>query len=210
MTSIGLPQLYSSLHTFIMQTLPDRCDTRLANLLFMMRGLFLAQSVQLDHIARKMPSRAKKLSSHKRFRRFLDNPLVQVRAWYDPFARFTLLSAASAGAVHLIIDSTKIAFGFRLVMVSVAYRRRSLPITWMWAIGTRGHTTTCVQIALLNYVHKLLPIGVPISLVGDSEFGRSLLIAQLREWGWDYALRQPVTTSCGGRVMVNGSASTAS
>jgi len=39
-----------------------------------------------------------------------------------------LLSAASGGAVHLIIDSTKIAFGFRLVMVSVAYRRRSLPI----------------------------------------------------------------------------------
>jgi hypothetical protein len=74
MTSIGLPQLYSSLHTFILQTLPDSCDTRLANLLFMMRGLFLARSVQLDHIARKMPSRAKKLSSVKRFRRFLDNP----------------------------------------------------------------------------------------------------------------------------------------
>ena len=191
MTSIGLPQLYSSLHTFIMQTLPDSCDTRLANLLFMMRGLFLARSVQLDHIARKMPSRAKKLSSVKRFRRFLDNPLVRVRAWFDPFARWTLLSAASGGALHLIIDSTKIAFGFRLVMVSVAYRRRSLPIAWMWAIGTRGHTTTCVQIALLNYVRTLLPLNVPISLVGDSEFGRPLLIAQLREWGWDYALRQP-------------------
>ena len=92
-----------------------------------------------------MPSRAKKLSSVKRFSRFLDNPLVQVRAWFDPFARFTILSAASAGAVHLIIDSTKIAFGFRLVMVSVAYRRRSLPIAWMWAIGTRGHTTEIVK-----------------------------------------------------------------
>ena len=191
MSSIGLPQLYSSLHTFILQTLPDSCDTRLANLLFMMRGLFLARSVQLDHIARKMPSRAKKLSSVKRFRRFLDNPLVRVRAWYDPFARWTLLSAASGGAVHLIIDSTKIAFGFRLVMVSVAYRRRSLPIAWMWAVGTRGHTTTNVQMALLNYVRGLLPFSMRVSLVGDSEFGRPLLIAQLQEWGWDYALRQP-------------------
>ena len=191
MTSIGLPELYSSLHSFIMQTLPDSCDTRLANLLFMMRGLFLARSVLLDHIAHKMPSRAKKLSSVKRFRRFLDNPLVQVRAWYDPFARFILLSAASGGAIHLIIDSAKIAFGFRLVMVSVVYRRRSLPIAWMWAIGTRGHTITCVQIALLTYVRKLLPIDVRTSLVGDSEFERSLLIAQLRDWGWDYALRQP-------------------
>jgi hypothetical protein len=191
MPSISLPQLYSSLHTFILQTLPDSCDTRLANLLFMMRGLFLARSVQLDHIARKMPSRAKKLSSVKRFRRFLDNPLVQVRAWYDPFARWTLLSVGSGGAIHLIIDSTKIAFGFRLVMVSVAYRRRSLPIAWMWALGTRGQTSTCVQTALLSHVRKLLPFGVPVSLVGDSEFGRPLLIAQLQEWGWDYALRQP-------------------
>jgi hypothetical protein len=191
MPSIGLPQLYSSLHTFILQTLPDRCDTRLTNLLFMMGGLFLSRSVQLDHIARKMPSRAKKLSSVKRFRRFLDNPLVQVRAWFDPFARWMVLSAASGGAVHLIMDSTKIAFGFRLVMVSVAYRRRSLPLAWMWAIGARGHSTTRVQLALLGYVSGLLPIGVRVSLVGDSEFGRPLLIAHLREWGWDYALRQP-------------------
>ena len=190
MQSISFPQLYSSLHRFILQTLPDRCDTRLANLLFMMRGLFLARSVQLEHIARKMPSRAKKQSSVKRFRRFLDNPLVQAREWFAPFARWTLLSAANAGRLHLIIDSTKIAFGFRLVMVSVAYRRRSLPLAWMWALGTRGHTTTCVQIALLNYVRGLLPAGVRVSLVGDSEFGRPVLIAHLREWNWDYALRQ--------------------
>jgi hypothetical protein len=191
MPSMNLPQLYSSLQRFIVQTLPDRCETRLANVLFMMRGLFLARSVQLDHIARKMPSRAKKLSSVKRFRRFLDNPMVRVREWFDPFARWTLVSAASGGKVHLLIDSTKIAFGFRLVMVSVAYRRRSLPLAWMWAIGTRGHTTTRVQLALLQYVRGLLPFGVQVSLVGDSEFGRPLLIDALRQWSWDYALRQP-------------------
>jgi hypothetical protein len=114
----------------------------------MMGGLFLARSVHLDHSARKLPSRAKKLSSIRRFRRFLDNPLVRVREGFDPFAPWTLLAAASGGAVHLISDSPKIAFGFRLVMVRVAYRRRSLPIAYRWAVGTRGHTTSCVQIAL--------------------------------------------------------------
>ncbi|MBL8157331.1 MAG: IS4 family transposase [Anaerolineae bacterium] len=163
----------------------------MTNLLFMMMGMFLSRSVHLDHMARKLPSRAKKASSVKRLGRFLDNPLVQVRAWYDPFARWVLLSAASGGGIHLIIDTTKVAFGFRLVMVSVAYRRRSLPIAWMWAVGTRGHTTTRVQLALLNHVRRLLPTGVAVSLVGDSEFGRPLLIEYLRHWGWDYALRQP-------------------
>jgi hypothetical protein len=185
------PQLYSSLLGFVLQTLPDECDTRLTNLLFMMMGMFLVRSVHLDHIARKLPSRAKRVSTTKRLRRFVNNPLVRVREWFDPFARFTLLSAGSGGQVHLIIDSTKIAFGFRLVMVSTAWRRRSLPIAWMWAIGARGHTTTQVQVALLSRVRGLLPHGVRVSLVGDSEFGRPLLIEQLGEWGWDYALRQP-------------------
>ncbi len=122
MFPIPLSQLYNSLRAFVVQTLPDRCETRLTNAVYMMGCLLLARSVQLDHLARKLPSRAKKQSSVKRFRRFLDNPLVRVRAWFDPFARWTLLSAASGGAIHLIIDTTKIAFGFRLVMVSVAYR----------------------------------------------------------------------------------------
>ena len=191
MFPIPLSQLYNSLRAFVVQTLPDRCETRLTNAVYMMGCLLLARSVQLDHLARKLPSRAKKQSSVKRFRRFLDNPLVRVRAWFDPFARWTLLSAASGGAIHLIIDTTKIAFGFRLVMVSVAYRRRSLPLAWMWAVGTKGYSTTRVQLALLDHVQALLPQAVPVSLVGDSEFGRCPLIAQAREWGWDYALRQP-------------------
>jgi hypothetical protein len=190
MASIRLPHLYSSLHQFICQTLPDECDSRLTNLLFMLQGIFLARSVQLDHIARKLPSRAKRVSSVKRLSRFLDNPLVRTRQWFDPFACWTLLSASSGGALHLIIDSTKIAFDFRLVMVSVAYRRRSLPIGWMWARGSRGHTTTQVQIALLSAVKGLLPPDVTVSLVGDCEFGRAGLVALIRQWGWDYALRQ--------------------
>lgn len=77
MPSVSLPQLYGSLYTFVMQTLPDDCESRLANLLFMMRGIFLAKSVQLDHIACKLPSRAKKLSSVKRLRRFLGQTHIE-------------------------------------------------------------------------------------------------------------------------------------
>ena len=183
MVSIPLSQLYSSLRRFVVQSLPDRCETRLTNAVFMMGCLFLARSVQLDHLARKLPSRAKKHSRVKRFRRFLDNPLVRVRVWFDPFARWTLLSVAGSGTIHLLIDTTKVAFGFRLVMVSVAYRRRSLPLCWMWAVGSKGYSTTRVQ--------SLLPSQVPVSLVGDSEFGHCPLIEQIRHWGWDYALRQP-------------------
>jgi hypothetical protein len=190
MSSVTLPQLYSSLSTFVRQTLPDPCETRVANLLWMMYGIFLSGSVHLNHIARKMPSRAKKLSTVKRFSRFLDNPAVRPRIWYDPFARWMLYSASSRGSVHLIMDSTRIAFGFRLIMVSIAYRRRSLPLIWMWERGTRGHSTSRLQIALLQVVKEWLPSTVRVSVVGDCEFGRCSLIAYLCLEGWDYALRQ--------------------
>lgn len=191
MPTVPISQLYRSLHEYLMQRIPDACDTRLTNLIFLMMGIFQSRSVQLNLVARKMPIRAQKLSIVKRLARFLDNPAVRVRAWYHPFAHLLLTSAANAGTVQVIIDATKVAFGFRLVMVSLAYRRRSLPIAWTWARGSRGHSTTVTQVKLLAYVQRLLPEDTRVSLVGDCEFGTSLLIENVCFWGWDYALRQP-------------------
>jgi hypothetical protein len=186
-----IPQLYRSLQAYLMQRIPDECETRMTNLIFLMMGIFQSRSVQLNLAARKTPIRAQKLSIVKRLSRFLDNGAVQVRAWYHPFAETLLYSAANAGPVHLIMDTTKVAFGFRLVMVSLAYRRRSLPLAWTWVRGSRGHSSTATQVKLLGYLQRLLPVGTRVSLVGDCEFGTSLLIEYLTFWRWDYALRQP-------------------
>jgi DDE family transposase len=201
MRSVPIAELYRSLHEYLLQRIPDECDSRLTNLIFLMRGIFQAGSVQLNLVARKTPIRAQKLSIVKRFTGFLDNPAVRVREWYHPFALLLLASAANAGPVHLIIDATKVAFGFRLVRVSLAYRRRRLPIAWTWVRGSRGPSSTAVQVKWLAYVQRLLPRGIRVRLVGDCEFGTSLLIANLRFWHWDYALRQAGDTL----VMLRGS-----
>jgi hypothetical protein len=191
MPTLAIPELYRSLHTYLLQRIPDDCDTRLTNLILLMMGMFQSGSVQLNLIARKTPVRAQKLSLVKRFERFLKNPAVRVREWYHPFASGLVAAAGTAGQVHLILDTTQVAFCFRLVMVSVAYGGRSLPLTWTWVFGSRGHTTTLTQLRVLSYVHGLLPRGVKVSLVGDCEFGHPLLIESVQAWGWDYALRQP-------------------
>jgi len=201
MPSLPISQLYRSLHRYLMQQIPDDCDTRLANLIYLMMGILRAKSVQLPLVARTIPIRADKWSIVKRLERFLKNPAVEVDAWYRPFAEPVLRSAASAGTVHLIIDATKVAFGFRLLMVSVAYRRRSLPIAWTWLHGSRGHSSTATQVKLLTYVASLLPAKTQVTLVGDSEFGHCLVLEHVRFWGWTYALRQP----CDNLVMLKGS-----
>ena len=190
MRSMPIPQLYRSLHEYLLQRIPDACDTRLTNLIYLMMGIFQSGSVQLNLVARKTPIRAQKLSIVKRLARFLDNPAVRVREWYHPFAETLLRSAVNAGQVHLIMDASKVVFGFRLVMVSLAYRRRSLPIAWTWVLGSRGHSSTAVQVKLLAYLAPLLPPRARVTRVGDCEFGHPLLIENLRFWGWDYALRQ--------------------
>jgi len=54
----------------------------------------------------------------------------------------------------------------------------------------RGHSSQHKQLALLSAVRDLLPTGVRASLVGDTEFGHTLVLEYLDHWGWDYALRQ--------------------
>ncbi len=173
------------------QLAPDECQSRLMNMLLLVVGLYKAESVHLSKVARKLPIRAKKLSLDKRLRRFLDNGAVRVREWYRPVVAGMLAAASSGGQIHLLIDSSKVGFGHRLLMVGIAYRRRALPLAWTWVRSSKGHSTTRKQVKLLEYVHGRIPEGVKVSLVGDCEFKSTLLIEYLDFWKWDYALRQP-------------------
>lgn len=184
-------ELYHTWHEWLAELSPDGCASRLMNMLNLVVGLFEAKSVHLSKVAIKAPVRAKKLSLDKRLRRFLDNGAVRVREWYGSAARALLQAASSAGQVHLVIDGSKVGFGHQWLMVAVAYRRRALPVAWTWVRCPKGHSTTGKQIALLTYVRSLMPRGVKVSLVGDCEFGNTLLIKHLGWWKWDYALRQP-------------------
>ncbi|GEM_PF-2378170 len=76
MPPMSIPQLYRSLHSYLLKRIPDDCDSRLTNLIYLMMGMFLGGSVQLPKIARKLPLRQQKWSIVKRLSRFLDNPVL--------------------------------------------------------------------------------------------------------------------------------------
>ena len=184
-------RLYRIWRERLAQLAPDDCKSRLMNMQLLVVGLYKAESVHLSKVARKLPIRAKKLSLDKRLRRFLDNGAVRVREWYRPVVESLVKAAAVGGQIHLLIDSSKVGFSHRLLMVGIAYRRRALPLAWTWVRSSKGHSTTRKQVNLLHYVQKLVPEGVKVSLAGDCEFKSTLLIEYLDFWGWDYALRQP-------------------
>jgi len=98
--------------------------------------------------------------------------------------------AKSVGEIRLIMDGTQVSAHHQLVMVALAFRRRAIPIAWSWIPHQRGFSSACHPRALLGYVRSLLPPGIPVRLVGDSEFGSVELLRQLERWHWHYAVRQ--------------------
>ena len=94
------------------------------------------------------------------------------------------------GEIRLIVDGTQIGRSHQLLIVCIAIRRRALPIAWTWVRHNRGHSTVWKQLALLAYVHKLIPGDTPVLLVGDAEFGHVPVLKKLDSWHWRYVLRQ--------------------
>lgn len=127
---------------------------------WMMVGMMMSQSVHLSHMARKIPSVGQQTSIVKMLSRLLPNGALRVREWYSPVVRELLQKVVASGQeVRLIIDGTQVGGGHRLLMVAVAYRRRSLPIVWTWVKGSRGHSLATTPCALFAYIRTLLPEG---------------------------------------------------
>ena len=184
-------QLY---HTWIQRLgalRPGQRITQVRNMTWLIIGIYQSRAVHLSRVAGEIPSPAKLLSTTRRLSRLLANPAIRVREWYAPIAQQWLTAQARhSGEIRLLVDGTKIGFRHQLLMVSVAYRRRAVPIAWTWVKHVRGHSSSGHQLALFAYVQRLLPAGAVVSLVGDSEFGAVAVLRQLDTWGWHYVLRQ--------------------
>jgi hypothetical protein len=193
--AMPINQMYRTWIRRICELRPNQRITQVRNFVWLVVGIFHSRSVQLSRVAGKVLGPAKNLSAVRRLSRFLDNPAIQVRDWYEPIARQWLeAQLACLGEIRLIVDSTKVGCGHQLLMVSLAYRRRAIPIAWSWVKQVRGHSSGRHQLALLKYVKGLLPKKSVVFLVGDSEFGSFLVLRQLDQWHWFYALRQKART----------------
>lgn len=175
---------------------PKQRKTQVQNFVWMVVGIYHSHSVSLSKIAGKVMSTAKNVSTVRRLSRFLASPAIDVRSWYRSIAKAWLLSQfQQVGEIRLIVDGTKIGFGHQLLMVSLAYRRRAVPMAWSWVRHVRGHSSSKQQVSLLKYVESLIPQNAPVFLVGDSEFGSIAVLRQLKQWHWFFALRQKGNTS---------------
>jgi hypothetical protein len=152
-------------------------------------GLFFSMGVHLSAIISEWPLPGRDVSLVNRLRRFLDNHRLTVEEWYRPVAKQIMVAFAGQRLV-LIIDTTKVGFQHQLMTISLAYRKRTLPLAWSVHSGPKGHIKTQVQIALFKQVYSLIPRSTKVWVIGDTEFQGVPLLRWLRRCGWHLVIRQ--------------------
>lgn len=182
-------QLYSKVKQRILQWLPDARITRVRNLALLVTGLCVERGIHLSEIVSEWPIPGREPSLVNRLRRFLSNEAVDVATWYRPLAR-QILSVFADQQVRLMIDTTKVGFNHRLLVIGLAYRQRTLPLVWSVHTGSRGHTTTAEQLALFKQVAAWLSPGADVLVLGDTEFQQVPLLRWFCRQGWHFVMRQ--------------------
>ena len=185
----------------------------------MVAGIVAAGQVHLPKLALKAPDATKAQSRTKRFARFLRNDATQFATFYEPFARMVAADCSAAdcsaadcsapassapacltdGRSHetpllIVFDSSAVGRGCAVLMASVVYQQRALPLAWIVRKGKKGHFPSSDQRALLRRVRQIIPEEASAIFLGDGEFDSVALQRTLDEMGFDYVCRTALST----------------
>lgn len=177
---------YDTILTQLTSQLPDLRPRLAEPLTCALVGMSQSVSAQQRQIASAMPLKTKQQSKIQRLRRLLDNPKLTAKDIYQPIVR-AALTGLSRQKVHLLLDRVVLTDSQNVLVVSVGFRRRSVPLIWR-ILPHQGSSTLTDQQQLLRQAAKLLPPSVRITVHADSEFRSQLLFDWLRKRRWNAIL----------------------
>jgi hypothetical protein len=160
----------------------------LTTLAALISGIVASKSTQLPHIATHVPDGHLPESRIKRFARWVKNAHVTEEVYFLPYATL-LLQHLAVQTLVLVIDGSVVGRGCVALMLHVVYKGRALPLAWQVRQGAKGHFPEDLHIALVQQVHKLVPPGASVVLLGDGEFDGIRLQHTLHEYRWSYVVR---------------------
>ena len=178
--------VYDSTRHALQQALPAIRTTQLETLALVVASATQTQSAHLGALARALPLPTTQDSKEQRIRRFLDNPRITQAAHYAPIAR-AALSGVTHQHVDLVFDRVLLNEQHNLLVASVGFRRRSVPLSWK-TLKHVGSSDLEDQKAVLKAALGELPTGTKVTVPADSEFRSVALFAWLREQGHDALL----------------------
>ena len=183
----GPQRLYHELHTALKRWQKWGRPELVQTLALLMVGIFETRDVRLSRIAERVPLAIQEDNVAQRFRRWLKNPQVDIRVLYDPVA-FGIVGALRHTRLRIQIDRTEVNEQLNVLMMSVYYRKRAIPLLWQ-VLSHKGTSTFKERNAVLAHLEELLPAGCNVVILGDRAFGTVDRMRSSRLHHWDFCLR---------------------
>ena len=185
---------YRSIKKVIRQLVPN-AGKELDILAAMISGIVSSKRAHYSHIASKVSGSTKLESRVKSYSRWVNDVDEGQAVHWMPFAAELLAHLAAVQTLNFVMDGSEVGRCCLALVVSVVYKSRALPITWIVVKGSKGHFPEETHIKLVQKVRELVPEGVTdVVLLGDGEFDGTLLQAELERYHWRYVCRTASST----------------
>jgi hypothetical protein len=185
----GIAHLAAGIGLELRQRLPDQRKTQRENLALLISTMLEVRSANLMALAAGLPRAAARADMRYQWiTRLLANDLVVCDEVMEPFAREVLAKAGAEGRVVLIMDQTKANDRHQILMLSLRFGERALPLAWR-VEETAGAIGFARQRELLDSITPWLPPQTEVCLMADRFYGTPDLIALATAKGWSYRLR---------------------
>jgi hypothetical protein len=154
-------------------------------------GVMKARSLVIPIVAEELlaESEAKASSIERRLERFLSNERIETEKTWDAVLT-QLLPYFRQGPVRLVIDLTSYEEHAQVIYIGLLQHSRVLPLVWKvmpgWQKWDQG-LWDCIE----EMFKRLAPhIGeTDCTVLGDSAFGCSPMVALCQKYGWHYLFR---------------------
>jgi len=144
--------------------------------------------VDSGRVSLQLPS--KPASVARRMERLLSNPRLRAADAAVQLARSLLSSRPPGDRLLLILDETPGAGGLRCMKISVAYRKRAVPLAWeCYAPDEPPEPMPKLLWHLMRRVSRCLPPGVHVTFLADRGLSWPSVLDGCVALGWHYVMR---------------------
>jgi len=165
---------------------------RLEVLATMVSGILLQGSSRLSDIARSNPDDKQQASKEKQISRWIQSDHTSYKLHYLSYAKSLLDHLSASGHLVFSIDGSTAGQGCMVLMLSVIYKKRALPVVWHVVKAKKGHLPEQTHRELLKSLSQIVPSGCEVTIVGDGEYDGCDWQADINALGWNYVLRTGV------------------
>lgn len=161
-------------------------------LVHMVSGILCSSSCRLNDLGRCNCKPIQQASKEKQMSRWLESDHTSYQVHYLPYVESLLSSLSQGGSLAFSIDGSTAGLGCMVLMFSVIYKNRAIPIVWHVVKAKKGHLPEDTHRSLLRRLAEIVPPNCRVTILGDGEYDGCEWQEDINQQGWEYVLRTGV------------------